>query len=116
MMGIGRPILTEQYGEVVAQAAVEGSVVEFERLVAEIPYIGGKENPMTDTLVQMMSMLALYRVLKEQGKGIEEIGEIVYLMAKQWTEQFPGFARKLIGQLMMSGYWRRRQKRKAAVS
>jgi hypothetical protein len=116
MMELGRPILAGRYGDEVALAAVEGSAVEFEGLIPEIPYIGGQENPLTDTLVQMTSMLALYRVLKAHDKPVTEIGEIVYEMGQRWTEQLPAFARQLIGRLYMSQFWRRRTRRKAAVS
>jgi hypothetical protein len=116
LMALGRARLVESHGEEAADAILAEAAVEFERLIPEIPYIGGKDNPLTDTLEQMISMLALYRALKERGSTVEEVGELIVWMARRWTEQFPAFARSTIGRLYMSRFWRRRMARRAAVS
>ncbi|HRQ36322.1 MAG TPA: L-2-amino-thiazoline-4-carboxylic acid hydrolase [Chloroflexota bacterium] len=113
MMELARPYLTERYGAELADTAVAQSTIEFEQLIPEIPYIGGKANSMTDTLVQMATLLALYRVLKRQGKPVAEIGQLAQEMAQAWVDQYPQFLRRLIGRYYFSAFNRRRLAQKA---
>lgn len=115
MMAIGEPLLAERFNAEVAADLIQDAVSEFKGLLPVIPYIGGKKNPMTDTLVQMTSMLALYRTLKEH-MPVEEIGELAYQMALAWIKQYPRLFRYLIGRYYMSGYMQRRKQKQAAVS
>jgi hypothetical protein len=116
MMAMGRPLIATRYGEALADTAVAESISEFEQIIPEIPYIGGKANSMTDTLVQIASMLALYRVLKRHGKSVEEIGDLAAEMTQAWIERFPRFARYLVGRFYMSGLNKRQLAEKTAVS
>ena len=116
MMKLGLSILTEKYDASFAQTAVSESITEFENLIPQIPYIGGNENPMTDTLIQMTSILALYKVLKRYGRSTEEIGALAYEMAQAWVESYPQFARRLIGKFYMSRFNQKRQQQKAVKS
>jgi hypothetical protein len=116
MMGIGQPIMTRRFGYYLAATAVAESDIEFQNLIPQIPSIGGKDNPMTDTLVQMTSLLALYRVLKRHGRDVTEIGDIAYEMAQAWVAAYPQFARHIIGKYYMSRFNRKRQKQKAINS
>ena len=63
---------------------------EFQRLIPEIPYIGGKKNGFTQEMIGCTMLLALYRVLKTRGKRVEEIGKMV-LITKQ-----SGYALRLL--------------------
>lgn len=113
MMELARPYLTERYGAEMADTAVAESILEFEQLIPEIPYIGGKANSMTDTLVQMATLLALYRVLKRHGKPVAEIGELAHRMAQAWVDQYPLFVRRLVGRYYFSTFNRRQLAQKA---
>ncbi len=116
MMAIGQPIIQAKYGQALAETAVAKSAVEFEKLIPQIPYIGGAANSMTDTLVQMTSLLALYRVLKREGKLVAEIGDLFYEMAQAQVNRFPQWLRHLIGRFYMSRWNFRRLQKRAAVS
>ena len=54
---------------------IEQMQTEFEKLLPDIPYIGGQKNPTTLVLVKCMSDLAVFRVLEQEGLTFEEIGE-----------------------------------------
>jgi hypothetical protein len=88
----------------------------FEQLVPDIPYIGGKDNPLTQDLVDCTTLLALYRVLKGRGLPIEEIGRIVIEIERQRVYAYPGFVRKLLGKLVHSSLAKNRLKRTAEQS
>ncbi len=116
MMAVGKELFVERYGRTITNDIIEQSHIEFERLLPEIPYIGGKDNPMTDTLEQMATLLALYRVLRGRERPLEEIGELMYRMGEAWVEQYPKFLRQLIGRFYMSRFQRRRSQRHALRS
>lgn len=116
MMALGQPLLTGRYGAEFACTAVRQSLAEFEALIPEIPYIGGKNNSLTDTLVQMTSLLALYRVLRRHGRPVTEIGQLAIEMSQAWVDRYPAFVRRLVGLFYMSRLNRRLIARKAARS
>jgi len=116
MMRIGQPIIAEKYGKALAETAVAESTTEFEQLIPQIPYIGGAANSMTDTLVEMTSLLALYRFLKQNGKPVAEIGDLFYEIAQAKVNHFPQWLRHLIGRFYLSRWNFRRLQKRAAVS
>ena len=71
---------------------------------------------MTETLEQMSTFLALYRVLKRHGREVQEISDLVYEMAQAYVESYSRLARQLIGRFYMSRFNRRRQKQRALKS
>ncbi len=51
---------------------------EFEKILPNIPYIGGQKNPTTLVLVKCMSDLAIFHTLEKIGFSFREIGEFHY--------------------------------------
>ena len=51
---------------------------EFEKILPDIPYIGGQKNPTTLVLVKCVSDLAIFRILEKIGFSFREIGEFHY--------------------------------------
>jgi hypothetical protein len=109
-------LLAERYGAEAVPGLLSEARAEFEALIPAIPYIGGADNPLTDTLVQMTSLLAFHRVLTRHGRPVEEIGALVHGMAQNRIESTPPALRRLLGKLYMSRLWRRRTERKALAS
>lgn len=64
----------------------------------------------------MTTLLALYRVLKANGRSLPEIGELVQSIAQYQLERFPQFLRHLIGRLYMTRFWQKHTSKKAALS
>lgn len=116
IMTLGRGLMDKRFGREKAEEVIRRSEVRYEALLAEMPYIGGWDNPHTDTLTQVSSFLALYFVLKEEGRSTEEIGDLVHLIADRKVEAIPRVLRNLLGRLYMSKFWRRRTTKKALVS
>jgi hypothetical protein len=112
LIDLGMDTLNTRYDGAGEQIAAE-TRREFEQLIPQIPYIGGKQNRLTDTIEQMTSLLALYRVLKARGVPVEEIGALVQQMATAHIESFPGLARRMIGRLYMSQFWRKNTRKRA---
>ena len=116
MMALGRPPLAERFGPALAEQIAADTTPEFERLIPEIPYVGGDSNSFTELMIQSASLLALYRVLKRHGQSADEIGAVVHRMAEGWVGRYPRLVRSLLGRLYLSRFWRARTRRKAQAS
>lgn len=116
LINVGLPLLEASYGSSLAQQIEAEARWAFETLIPHIPDIGGSANPLTDTLVQMTSLLALYQVMNARGIPVAEVGDLVQRMAAAWVERYPAFARRMIGRLYMTQFWRRRTRTLAEAS
>jgi hypothetical protein len=116
MLAVGLGLFHARYGEADTPAILAEAETEFDALIPHIPYIGGAANSFTDTLVQMTTLLALYRALQRRGRPVAEIGELVHLLGQRTVGRFPGGVRRLIGRFYMSRFWRRRTEQKAERS
>jgi hypothetical protein len=67
---IGQEIMATRYDADFVAAVTRESLAEFEKLIPELPYIGGDQNPLTGNLVFSASALAFYRVMKRRGKTV----------------------------------------------
>jgi hypothetical protein len=94
-------------------AIIQETRQEFERLIPEIPYIGGKTNNLTQDLIDCTMLLALYQVLKREGFRIEEIGKIVIEMEQKRVHSYPRFVLKLLGKVIHSPFGKNRLKKAA---
>jgi hypothetical protein len=112
----GRETAVAWYGEAFADMLARESGAEFEALIPQLPYIGGQRNSMTDEIVISAIALALYRVMKRHGKGVEQTGELLYRMAEAWIKRYPRFLRRLMGWAYLSWLGQSQSKRKAAMS
>jgi hypothetical protein len=73
-----RPVLVRRYGVELAGTLLREAHRVTERLLPQIPYIGGDQNPMTHHLVRATTTLALYRAMQAQGMTAREMGRAVY--------------------------------------
>jgi hypothetical protein len=116
MAEAGRAFATERYGEAFADTLLRESLAEFERLIPELPYIGGKDNPLTGNLVSSAGALSVYRVMLRHGRSIEETGELLYRLMEAWIRRYPGFVRHLMGRYYLSRLSQRQSKKRSALS
>ena len=73
-----RGVGVARYGERFAKIVVAEARREYELLLPQLPYIGGRRNPLTQIMVSAGMFLALYRAMKAQGREVDEIGAFVY--------------------------------------
>jgi hypothetical protein len=97
-----RPELAARYGEQTAVRLRQDTLAEYEKLLPQFPYVGGKENPLTTNLVQAGYVLALYRALHAQGGTVEEAGELSHLAIERELKRIPAFVRRWIGRSKFS--------------
>jgi hypothetical protein len=115
-MARSRPILINRCGKEAATAIHQETLDEYERLIPQLPYIGGRKNLLTDNLVQSAWALALYRVLQRRGWALEEIGELIHCSLEANLNRIPTFLRHWMGKLPFTRWYRRRQQRSALHS
>ena len=75
---ISQDILLKQFNELEIEGIFNKMRKEFENLIPEIPYIGGRKNPFTMMLVDCVAMLPFFRILEKEGMSYSEIGEFNY--------------------------------------
>ncbi|MHA2090083.1 MAG: L-2-amino-thiazoline-4-carboxylic acid hydrolase [Candidatus Kariarchaeaceae archaeon] len=77
--------------------------IEFQTILPEIPYIGGKQNYWTSTLISVSIGLAISKVLQTKGLPDERIGEIVFQLQESAIDKRSWISRKLL-KMMFVGF------------
>ncbi len=77
-MVLVRKIAANRLGEAEAAQVVAEAMNEFERLLPDLPYIGGSQNGLTTNLSNSAASLAFYRAMLAHGQTVEQTGEILY--------------------------------------
>ena len=105
------------HGEELADEIVSEARAEFEAIVPEIPYIGGKKNRLTsEALIPSVACLALYRALKKRGKNVEDAGMIIDGIVQSQLDSIPRLMISLVGRYRSSKLYIRKMKKQAKVS
>jgi len=71
-------LLKGQYDDAKINKCIKQMNEEFENLIPQIPYIGGNKSYYTRVLIQIISNLAIFRILEKEGLTYREIGELFY--------------------------------------
>lgn len=111
-----RKVMVSYYDDNFTDTTIRETRQEYEALIPELPYIGGKKNPLTKTLIGSAGVLALYRVLKNHGKTADEAGKIIYEAEEARLAAYPKLLRRIIGRLMFTRFFINRMKKLAARS
>jgi len=75
---IVKDILIAKFGEEKFKELTTEARNDFELLLPQIPYIGGKDNRATENLVSATILLPLLRVFEKEGLDFDEIGKLTY--------------------------------------
>lgn len=97
-----KKILTASFGESEAAVFLARAGSEYEGLIPQLPYIGGKKNSSTANLIGGAWLLAIIRSLEPRELSEREIGRIIFDLFKSHLESKPRFLRWLAGRLMFS--------------
>jgi len=110
-----RSVLNEYFvGENVNRLLAE-TRREFEALIPQLPYIGGKQ-PFTEFIVFTGMLLAVYRVSKAHGKTVERTGDLVYEIGRAFLKSSPAFLARFFGGMNFSRFYLRRLRKRAIES
>lgn len=79
--------LLQKYDMKEAEEFINNMKVEFEKMIPDIPFIGGQKNPTTLILVKCISDLAVFRVLERADYDFIEIGAFHYNYSMKMHEE-----------------------------
>lgn len=116
LMGPVNKVLTARYGKEFAIEVQEVVRDEFEALIPEIPYVGGRKNFFRDMPARAAVILALYRALEKKGVPLIDFGGLLEEITQAYMNRFPPRVRILAGKLWMSSLFRRQINKQAKIS
>jgi hypothetical protein len=104
-------IFVERYGPSPSRDMIEDARLEYDLLIPQLPYIGGKQ-PFTQFILTAAWFLAMYRALQKKGMSIKEAGNLVYKLTESFMAVYPQFVLRFLGFMSFSqGYLRKLQQR-----
>jgi len=116
MVRVSKDVLVSYCGPEPTNSVEEETRSEFERLIPQIPHIGGERNPLSENLELSAMFLALYRVLKAHGKSVEEIAEIGHRIVERHIASAPRLMMRMTGWWSFTGFYRESLRKRAAES
>lgn len=93
-----RKVLIPLFGEELTDTMAKEVRTEYEALIPDLPYIGGKQ-PHTQFLQATAQALALYRVAQKRGISLEQTGILFYQMSREVLRSYPKFGARLLGRI-----------------
>lgn len=90
-------VLTRRHGEAFASEVLRDARGEFERLIPELPYIGGPGNIFTWVIVVNGWLVGLHRALQARGQTAEETIAVAVEVADAFFRRIPRPVLRAIG-------------------
>ncbi len=110
-----RPVLVKHLGEQNVAPMIAETRAEYGRLIPKLPYIGGKQ-PFTQFVIFTALWLAVYRAASARGKTVEQVGELVFEICREFLQSYPAFLTRLMGGVNFSPIYFRSLRKRAAES
>jgi hypothetical protein len=88
---------------------------EFEALIPQLPYVGGKQ-PFTEFIVFTGMPLAIYRISQSHDKTVEQIGELFYKIGRAVLKSAPAGLLGMVGKMSFSRLYLSRVRKRAIES
>ncbi len=101
-----RRALVRRFSNDEVERIIQQTQDEFRAMLPRLPYIGGKQNPLTTNLVACSWFLALYRVLQPRGLSDDDIGDLVYRVAEEWVTSSPRWIGRMQALLIKTPFLR----------
>lgn len=114
-----KKVLVFHYGDELAETVAKDMRQEFEALIPNLPYIGGRKNRLTGSLIGSVRYLALYKALKKHGQTAEEAGKLTYESIEVFLSSWPKLLKlghRLLWRMMFTRLGRRLMKKEAERS
>lgn len=109
-------LIGDRFGEIPASAMREEILDEYRRLIPEVPYIGGRSNMFSRTLMGTPQALAIHRVVVRHGGTALDTGEFLHRSMRTRLERIPRVLRHLMGRYRFSRVKIRQYERTARQS
>lgn len=110
-----QPALVRRYGQQQSGRLVRDARWEFERIIPEIPHIGGlRARPLNVFLRATAMELAVYRAMKRLGRSAAEAWAVCHEAIVARMDTYPAWKIRLMRKLMFSRFMMRRVRKRAA--
>jgi len=93
-----KKVLTTRFGGNRTRRLMQEIREDYKTLASEMPYIGGEKHIFTQWLIYGVYYLAVYRILKAEGQGIEETGKVIFDTFQAMAD-YPKWVLHLVGSL-----------------
>lgn len=110
------PLLLEIMDADAARKIIDMSISEYGALAPDIPFIGGRANPMSKDLEEAAKLLAFYKAMESAGHPPETAFKIIFCTFEYKMEKYPKFLLKLMGTLQLSSFFKRKLVRLSEIS
>lgn len=81
--------LTERFGAAEANIMRREMLDEYRTVIPTVPYIGGRRNRLSSSLLLAAWALAVYRVVVRHGGSAQDAGEVLYRSTQARIERIP---------------------------
>ncbi len=102
-----RPVLARHHGQTVADELIDDTRKEYERVVPEVPNIGGAGNVFQPVMMANGWIVALHRAMSARGKSAADSIRVFQEVFDGWLQKLPPFILKATGRLLASAPLRR---------
>lgn len=113
---LARKVIVARCGEALAELIAVEARREYESLIPQLPYIGGRQNTQTQILLSAALFLALYKALRAQDWAVEEIGALVQEAVETTYARIPLSLCRLYGRLGFRESSQRKMRERATAS
>jgi len=102
ILKLAKPSILKNYNIEYYQKLLQESNQELKNIIPAIPYVGGKDNMFSIILEVNACIIAVYKTMKENGKELDTIIQILCDATESFFHRFPKFIRKIIGKYILS--------------
>lgn len=111
-----RPVLARHHGEELVEPILADARREYERVLPEVPDIGGRRNAFQVVMTVNGWIAAFHRAMAVQGFSGADSIRVGQQVLDGWLARLPRFALRAIGRIMLSAPSRRYFERQALLS
>lgn len=86
---IVKSILIENFSEAKVEEFIPKARNDFEMLLSQIPYVGGKSSRLTESLINSALLLPFLRFFEKEGLDFYEIGKLTYDLFEAFYKFIP---------------------------
>lgn len=113
-----RIYLKNHYGTIEANEICRESLYQYDRVLEQLPYVGGIRNPFTPIVLTAGQYVSIWRIMKLHGKSPDEFGTICYEVITDYFDSMSKLKRIVLrmlfstfGPVLMKRIAKRSQKR-----
>jgi len=106
----------KHFDDEILKIFVEKTLHEFDLILPELPYVGGKESPYTNLMLQSAQTLAFYKACKSLGIDVRQCAEMMYEVGEVHIDSMSQIKKRLAKRMAFSRSFKQNWKKWAIES